>query len=228
MSHVLAPFPQAVSVSHIFPWSPNQRPEDSRTVAFSRRSRLILKLRMGRAAVYGTGLAGAAGIEEVLPFSLPVLLLLGAVLVVLALHHHLHEPLHHVGALVRKEGAGGGVQGCNGGHVVLGEGKVEDIPVLNHPLPVGGLGQDDHTPLDVPTQHHLCRSLAVLCPDGVQDLILEETAPALAEGRPGLDLNPVLVHPLLGFGCWLYGWVSTWFTMGRIRAKEAMSTIRSG
>lgn len=65
-------------------------------------------------------------------------------------------------------------------HVLIAEGDVPDVHVLLHAVPVDGLGDDHHVPLDVPAQGHLGGGLAVLLPDGGEDGVGKENT---ATGR---------------------------------------------
>jgi len=63
-------------------------------------------------------------------------------------------------------GATGLVEGVERGHVPGGEREVEDASVLDDPLAVGGLGQDDQVALQAPAQEDLGRR----APDALGDL----------------------------------------------------------
>ena len=56
------------------------------------------------------------------------------------------------------------VKGADGGHLLLAEAEIPDAEVFLHPLPVGGLGDDDHAALGVPAQGHLGGGLAIAFP----------------------------------------------------------------
>ncbi len=54
-------------------------------------------------------------------------------------------------------GASGAVAGVELGHVLVGQGEIEDLGVFLDALAVGRLGQDDEATLQAPAQQHLCR-----------------------------------------------------------------------
>ena len=56
------------------------------------------------------------------------------------------------------------VKGADGGHLLLAGAGIPDAEVFLHPLPVGGLGDDDHAALGVPAQGHLGGGLAIAFP----------------------------------------------------------------
>lgn len=73
------------------------------------------------------------------------------------------------------------IQNCDRAHIFLGQTEIEDVHVLDHSFLMGGFRQDDHAPLDVPAQHHLCRGLCVLPANVFQCFIFEQPSPA---GQP--------------------------------------------
>ena len=90
------------------------------------------------------------------------------------------------------------VEGGDRCHIRIGQYEVENVDILYHALSVCGLRQHNNTSLDIPAEHDLCSGLAVFFADVHKRFILEQTASALAEGRPRLTLYTVLVHVLLG------------------------------
>ena len=83
------------------------------------------------------------------------------------------------------------------GHLVVGEGEVEDVEVLRHPLGPHGLGDDDDVALGEPTQDDLGNGLAVASADLGQDRVGEQVVAALGEPAPGLVLDAALDHEVV-------------------------------
>ncbi len=84
----------------------------------------------------------------------------------------------------------------DGCHILGGQGEVEQVEVLLHPLFVNRLGDDDNIALHQETQSRLGCGLAVLCTDGGQYGVGEHLLAALCKGTPGLDLTTVLLQIL--------------------------------
>ena len=88
------------------------------------------------------------------------------------------------------------VKGGDGGHVLIGEGKVPNGEILCHALPVRGLGDDYHAALRVPAQRHLRGGLAILFSDLCQHRVGEDAVPALRQRAPRLRLHAESLHVL--------------------------------
>ena len=95
---------------------------------------------------------------------------------------HAVEHLHEGGAAVVHDLTVPDVQLGDLSHVPIAEGKIPDIHVLLHAVPVDRLGDDHHPPLDVPPQGHLGGGLAVLLSDGGEDGMGEDAVLSLGKG----------------------------------------------
>ena len=113
----------------------------------------------------------------------------------LAQLHHLREPLHHLGVVVREEAGGLRVERRDLRHLAVREREVKDVQVLLHALAVHGLRDDHHAALEVPPQHDLRRRLAVRLADTREHGVLEQPAATLAERRPRLGRHAVFRLP---------------------------------
>ena len=89
-------------------------------------------------------------------------------------------------------------QSFDGGHILGGEGEIEQVEVLLHPIFVDGLRDDDDIALEQEAQGDLCGGLSILCADGGQNRVGEHIFAALCERTPRLDLAAVLFQVLLG------------------------------
>lgn len=74
-------------------------------------------------------------------------------------------------------------------HVVVAEDEVEHIEILRHTAGVGRLGDDDDSALDHPAEGDLRDGLAVLRCDAEEQLVGEESVPAVGEWSPRFDLH---------------------------------------
>lgn len=99
-------------------------------------------------------------------------------------------------AVVEEQG-GAGVHGGDAGHLVAGEGEVEDVEVLRHPLGSNRFGNDDDVALGEPAQHDLGDGLAVGGADLGQGGIREQVVAAFGEPAPGLVLDAALDHEVV-------------------------------
>ena len=83
------------------------------------------------------------------------------------------------------------------GHLVVGQGEVEDVEVLFHAFAADRLGDGHDAALDQPPEHDLGDGLAVGVADGGERRVGEQVVAALGEPAPGLDLHAVGAHELL-------------------------------
>lgn len=104
-----------------------------------------------------------------------------------------------------EEQADTGVQGGDRLHLLLGEGEVEDIEVLGHPLGPDGFGDHDDVALDEPAENHLRHGLAMCPGNGAQDGITEEVILAFSERTPRFDLDTPFEHQRLISGTLVEG-----------------------
>lgn len=83
-------------------------------------------------------------------------------------------------------------------HLVIGQCEIKDADILYHPLFVHGLGNDHHATLKVPAQNDLSDALPVflcnLCDDGIAEYVVM----AFSKWCPGLVLDVLLLHKLVG------------------------------
>ena len=68
--------------------------------------------------------------------------------------------------------------------VIICQGEVKEIDVLNHPFLVGCLWDNDNAVLNQELQGHLCRCLAVFLADIRQRLVPEDTVLPLCQRTP--------------------------------------------
>ncbi len=87
-------------------------------------------------------------------------------------------------------GAAEGGQGGDLRHILRGEGKGEEVPVLRHPGGGHRLGQGEDPLFQAPPQADLGRRLAVVLGDGGEDGVVQHPAPA--QGAPGLHQDTVV------------------------------------
>lgn len=73
-----------------------------------------------------------------------------------------HEHPGGLAVVVIEEKALAGIQRGDPLHVLFRQFEVEDVDVLLHPFPVGGLRDDDGSPLDQPAKGNLRDGLAIL------------------------------------------------------------------
>ena len=106
----------------------------------------------------------------------------------------LEELLHDLGRVVVEEEAALLVELGDALHLPGGQLEVEDVPILRHPLLVGGLGDENHAALQEEPQRHLRHALAVLLAYLRQHGVGEEAVLALGEGTPRHDVAAVLLH----------------------------------
>ncbi len=78
------------------------------------------------------------------------------------------DPDDPFGVAVVESDAGAGVEGGDAGHLLVGQGEVEDVEVLRHPLGTHGLGDDDDAALQQPAQGDLGDGPAVSIADADQ------------------------------------------------------------
>ena len=97
-----------------------------------------------------------------------------------------------------EEQAFAAVQCFNGSHILGGEGEIEQLEVLLHPLLVDRFRDNDHVALQQKAQGGLGGSLAVLGTDGGQHGVGEHILAALGKGAPGFDLAAVLLQVFPG------------------------------
>ena len=90
-----------------------------------------------------------------------------------------------------------GVHRGDAGHLVIGQGEVEDVEVLFHALAANRLGDGHDAALDQPAEHDLGDGLAVGVADGGERRIGEQVVASLGEPAPRLDLHAVGVHQLV-------------------------------
>lgn len=86
--------------------------------------------------------------------------------------------------------ADSGIHGGDGPHIILVQDEVEDPGVLLDPLLVGGLGDDDQTPLNVPAENDLGRGPIDLPADGLEPGIGQDGSARAAQRAVGLDIHP--------------------------------------
>ena len=58
-------------------------------------------------------------------------------------------------------------------HILAVQGKIPDIQVFFHPFPTDSLRNNDSSPLDMPSQYNLCRTLSVSVSDFTQQTIMK-------------------------------------------------------
>ena len=88
----------------------------------------------------------------------------------------------------------------------VGQLEIEDVHVFDHAFFMRGLREDDVAFLNVPTQHHLGRSLAVGLGGLGDGLFVEQIVLALSEWAPRLNLDPAGTA-VLGYFALLVGGV---------------------
>ncbi len=86
-----------------------------------------------------------------------------------------------MGVAVVEEQGRAGVDGGDAGHLVVGEGEVEDVEVRRHPLGSNRLGDGDDVALGEPAEHDLGDGLAVGGADLGQGGVGEQVVAALGE-----------------------------------------------
>ena len=106
----------------------------------------------------------------------------------------LHKLFHHCRLVVREEEAVPNVEGGDLLHLVVGQGKIEDVDVLLHTLLVRALRDDDYAALDEEAQNRLCRRLAVRLAYLGEHLVVEEVVQALGKRTPRHDVAAILLH----------------------------------
>ena len=88
------------------------------------------------------------------------------------------------------------IQLGDGGHILIAESKIPNVEIFLHPLLVGGLGDDDHTPLSVPAQSHLGSGFAVLLAELGQNRVGENVVFPFGHWSPRLRLDVQGFHVL--------------------------------
>lgn len=83
-----------------------------------------------------------------------------------------------------EEKAFAGIERCDSGHIFIGKCEIKNVDVLLHPFDVGGLGDDDDTPLYQPAKRNLSDTFAVFATDFSKHRIGEEVVSSFGERSP--------------------------------------------
>ena len=90
------------------------------------------------------------------------------------------------------------IQGVDPVHFLLGEGEVPDIKIMFYALPVDGLGNDHHAPLDMPMQGYLGGSLTVGAANLRENRVGKQTELSFGKGTSGRGDYAVIRHGIHG------------------------------